>query len=411
MNPGRIRSALFTPIGIAHLVFFRVAFGAAMLVEVCRYFAHGWIARDFIEPRFFFTYYGFDWVRPWAGRGMYAHFALLGLFAFCILIGFRYRLAVALFFLGFTYVFLLDATRYLNHFYLIALLSFLMIFVPAEGKYSVDALIDPSVRADAAPAWTLWLLRAQIAIPYFYGGLAKLSGDWLRGEPMRMWLGLTNEWLVYAFVIGGILVDLLIVPALLWRKTRVFALIVAAVFHLANARLFHIGIFPWLMLAATLLFLPARVMGPPAEAAGATQWLLGTYLLVQLLVPLRHFLYPGDVSWTEEGHKFAWQMKLRDKEAEAMFFVTDRRTGKMELVDPRSTLTELQRAKMAGDPDMILQFAHWLGGDTKAVHAHVLASLNGRKPQLLIDPDVDLTRERRGFGHATWILPLTEPLR
>jgi hypothetical protein len=40
-----------------------------------------------------------------------------------------------------------------------------------------------------------------------------------------------------------------------------------------------------------------------------------------------------------------------------------------------------------------------------------LASLNGRKPQLLIDPAVDLAAQPRFAFHRSWILPLHEPLR
>lgn len=33
----------------------------------------------------------------------------------------------------------------------------------------------------------------------------------------------------------------------------------------------------------------------------------------QILYPLRHHLYPGDVTWNELGHRYSWRMKLRDK--------------------------------------------------------------------------------------------------
>src|SRR5688572_25723229 len=59
-----------------------------------------------------FTYYGFGWVKPWAGDGMYWHFALLRVLAVCITLGLAYRIVMPLFFLGFTYVFLLEQARY-----------------------------------------------------------------------------------------------------------------------------------------------------------------------------------------------------------------------------------------------------------------------------------------------------------
>ena len=101
----RLGAALFQPVDIAFLVFFRVVFGAIMLWEVYRFFSTGWIRRYFIDPSFYFGYFGFEWVKPWPGNGMYVHFAVLGVAAACILLGFLYRFAMPVFFIGFTYVF------------------------------------------------------------------------------------------------------------------------------------------------------------------------------------------------------------------------------------------------------------------------------------------------------------------
>jgi hypothetical protein len=242
-----------------------MAFGAIMLFEVVCHFVGGWIHRYYIEPNFFFTYYGFQWVKPWPGNGMYWHFEALGVLSACVMLGLCYRLSAVLLFFGFTYIFLLDQSWYLNHFYLIVLISLLMVFLPAHRAFSLDSWMRPAIHSDTAPTWTLWLLRAQIGIVYFYGGLAKLNGDWLHGEPMRMWLArridfpligqyFTEEWMVYGFVYGGLLLDLLVVPFLLWRRTRLIAFVFAFTFHLLNSFLFRIGIFPLFMSAATLLF-------------------------------------------------------------------------------------------------------------------------------------------------------------
>lgn len=471
----RICVSLLKPVDISFLIFFRVVFGAIMLWEVYRYFTHNWISRYYIEPTVYFTYYGFSWVKPWPGEGMYVHFFVLGVLAACILAGFFYRIAATLFFLGFTYVFLLDQTRYLNHFYLVSLISFLLIFLPAERALSVDALLRPKIRSDKVPSWTLWLLRAQVGIAYFFGGIAKLNSDWFRGEPMRTWLRpltklplfgplFQKEWVVYHFVIGGLLLDLLVVPLLLCRRTRPYAFLAAIAFNLLNALIFQIGIFPWFMLGATLIFFPPDLMrrivrgvvrafaspdspaassraqtapdserlakgvplstGSIAETGDALSWrqkaaalLLTTYLAVQLILPIRHYAYPGNVSWTEEGHNFSWHMKLRAKKADALFTVTHPASGQTWTIDPKEHLEPRQLAKMATHPDMILQFSHYLaklkqdeGYENVEVRARVVASLNGRKPQLLIDPTANLAKERLSLLPARWILPLTEPL-
>ena len=468
----RICLSLFRPVDNSFLIFFRIVFGAIMFWEAYRYLTSNWISRYYIEPIIYFKYYGFSWVKPWPGQGMYLHFVVLAVLAICIFAGFLYRIAATFFFLGFTYVFLLDQTRYLNHFYLVSLISLLMIFLPAERALSVDVLLRPKLRSDTAPAWTLWLLRAQVGIAYFFGGIAKLNSDWLHGEPMRMWLKpytnlplfgplFAKEWVVYQFVIGGLLLDLLVVPLLLWRRTRPYAFTAAIIFNLLNALLFQIGIFPWFMLGATLIFFPPDSMrrvvrwiirafasadspavspstktrsvpGPTVDSASLSAvakcdhlstWqktvavLLTTYLALQFVLPLRHYAYPGNVSWTEEGHNFAWHMKLRTKKAEALFTVTHPASGQTWTIDPQEHLQAHQLMKMATHPDMILQFSHYLaeqkrreGYENVEVRAHVMASLNGRKPQLLIDPTADLTKERLSLLPARWILPLTEPL-
>jgi hypothetical protein len=111
-------------------------------------------------------------------------------------------------------------------------------------------------------------------------------------------------------------------------------------------------------------------------------------------------------------------MKLRDKSSEGFFLVTDAKSGEEWVVDPREYLSSTQTSKMASRPEMILQFAHYLeeraredGHQDVEVRANIVSSLNGRPPQRLVDPTVDLTRVRRPWiGHALWILPLETPL-
>jgi vitamin K-dependent gamma-carboxylase len=451
----QLGAALFEPVDISFLVFFRIIFGGVMLWETYRYFTHGWIRRYFVETTVNFTYYGFSWVKPWPGSGMYVHFFVLGLAAACVMVGFLYRFAAPVLFLAFTYSFLLDQTRYLNHFYLVCLISFLMCFLPAERAFSVDALLRRRIRSDVVPAWTLWLLRVQVGIPYFFGGIAKLNSDWIRGgEPMRIWLSplakipafghiFASGWVVYSFVIGGLLLDLLVVPLLLWRRTRPFAFAGAVLFNLINAVIFEIGIFPWLMLGALLIYFPpdllrrfARAFMSPGEefldnertaerisypflstSQKLVVGMLAAYLVVQLVLPLRHYLYPGNVSWTEEGHNFAWHMKLRTKTGEAVFTVTHPESGQTWTIKPEEHLKSHQVMKMSTKPDLILHFAHYLaeqkrreGYENVEVRARVMVSLNGREPQLLIDPNVDLAKEEVSLLPASWIVPLTTPL-
>ena len=424
------------PVDIAFLTFFRMAFGLSMLWELWRYIDKGWVNSHWIAPSFYFKYFGFEWVTPWPGNGMHIHFLVLSVAALLIMLGLWYRYATVVFFLGFTYIFLLDQARYLNHFYLICLFSFLLIFLPAHRASSLDSHWQPELKTTVTPTWVLWLLRFQMGIVYIYGGIAKLNADWLRGEPMRMWLSsrtdfpffgqfFTQEWMVYGFSYGGLLLDLFVVPFLLWRRTRWAAFITIAIFHITNARLFSIGVFPWLALAATTVFLPPdwpkrlfnsaesipTVQKEPQKSHPLLWGLLIAYVALQLLLPVRHWVYPSYAHWSEEGHRFAWRMKLRDKRGDIAFFVIDPETNDSVMIDPDDYLTSTQHRKMRSTPDMILQFAHFLGeewakdGVSAEVYVNSSISLNGHNPQPLVDGAIDLAAQPRTLGNSSWILP------
>jgi hypothetical protein len=447
----RWRDHLLSPVDGASLAVFRICFGLLMLWDVWRYWTNGWIASDYIEPTYHFTYCLFSFVRPWPGAGMYWHFGVLGLLAMLMAVGLFYRLAAWGFFLGFTYVFLLDETYYLNHNYLICLLSFLLAIVPAQSVWSLDAwrnrnktgpptsqrrpLYDGTV-----PHWSILLLRTQVTLVYFFAGIAKMNDDWLvRDEPLQSWLKARSDWLlvtpllsmpVWVMTYGSTVLDLS-VGFLLWgRRTFWPAAIVALLFHLLNSYLFPIGVFPWLMLATLTLFprpsWPRRLFPkrwfpeaapttlPLTPRPASVLVLLHLYLAVQLLVPLRHWLYPDNVSWTEQGHPFAWHMMLRHK-AVQMFamYLTDPRTGARREINPREYLSDRQVREMSRRPDMLLQFAHHLAdleqartGVRPVVNARVVAALNGRPFQELIDPTVDLAAQPVDLAPARWIVPL-----
>lgn len=440
------RESLFAPVDISSVVFFRILFGAMMIYHVVSTVKSGWIDLLYIQPVMNFTYAGFGWVRPWSGTGMYWHFYVLGMAAVGITIGACYRISALIFTVGMAHVFLIEKAFYLNHYYLIVLLSGLLVVLPAHRALSVDAWLFPRLRSQVAPAWALWLLRLQLAIPYFYGGLAKLESDWLQGYPLGMWLKrrsdlpwigpvLTQDWAGVLFSYGGMVLDLLVVPLLLWKRTRWIAYIGIVLFHLLNSVLFDIGIFPWLMIGATLVFFPSewprRLLRLPALSAEGNSMpitlpgrqnlvvgMLGVYVVWQLLLPFRALLYPMPAIWSEEGHHFAWHMMLREKDVGLRFYIRDSRTGKGGVVDVSSFLTERQMSRMGKDSDMILTFVHFLrdhfrahGQGTLQIRVLALVSLNGRKPQLMLDPDFDYAQVERTWWHQPWILPLHEPLR
>jgi len=417
----------------ASLAVFRIAFGLLMFVESVVYLKKGWVRELYVAPEFHFTFPGFDWVRPWPGDGMVVAFVVMAAASLMVALGLFYRVAALVLCLVLTHVFLIEAAEYLNHLYLICLIAFLMVFAPAHRIWSLDAMRMPEPRVRTIPQAWIWLLRAQVGIPYFYGGIAKLNGDWLRGEPMRMWLArrvdfpwvgkwFTEEWVVYFFSYGGLVLDLAFVPMLLWRRTRLAAYGLVICFNGINAWLFDIGIFPWMMMAASLVFFPPDwprfgKRAAPAPSGSPTLlprpvWIgMAAWLAVQLLLPFRHWAYPGDVAWTEEGHMFSWRMKLRDKQAQEMTFrVRDPESGHEWGIEPGDFLTERQKVRMAGQPDMIHQFALHLAeeyrreyGSEVEVRVDAIVSLNGGKPAPLIDPTIDLAAQPRDLRCKPWI--------
>jgi vitamin K-dependent gamma-carboxylase len=437
---------LFEPVDAASLAVYRIVFGALMLIATLRFFAHGWIADYYEMPSHFFSYWGFSWVKPWPGAGMYLHFGALAVLAVMIALGLWYRFSVVAFGALFAYAHLIDKTNYLNHYFLVIWLCLVMAASPLHRMWSLDARRRPALRSQTVPAWALWALRAQVALVYVFGGIAKLKHDWLiDAEPMTTWLAANADfpvvgalfeqpWVAYAMSYAGLVFDLSIVPLLLWRRTRVLAYVAVVVFHLTTARLFHLGMFPWIMIASSLLFLPpgwprrwlraAPAAEPPPCAvtppAPVTQprrerlvlALLGGYFALQVVIPLRHLAYPGDVCWTEEGFRLAWHVMVMEKDGSVELHVTEPSTGRRWEVMPTEYLTRYQAKMMAPAPDMILQLAHIVADDFRArgvrdpeVRVDAFVSLNGRRRARLIDPTVDLARESDGLSPSPWILP------
>lgn len=442
------KEKLFSPVDNAFLVVFRLVFGGIMFWEVTRYFRYGWIYRYWIEPYWNFGYAPFNF-RPLSEDGMFILWLALGLLALFIAIGFLYRISTTLFFLGFTYTYLLEQGRYLNHFYLVVILSFLMIFLPAHRNFSVDSRIWKKKLTPVAPLWTLWLVRFIIAVPYFYGGIAKLNPDWLQGYPMAIWLNtdfpvighlFEERWMVLFISYSGLLLDLLIVPFLIWKRSRWIAFIAITAFHLMNDQLWSIGIFPWFMIGATTMFfnpswprkalqlISDKVKGVSQSAINNFQSpslgqkklilrCLVFFAAIQLLLPFRHLLIPGNVHWTEGGHRYAWHMKLRSKSGNTSFSLVNKANGEKIIIDVEGYLKDWQYDDMNGKPYMIWEFAQFLKEEYAAmgieveVYANAWASLNGRPEQQIIDPQVDLAAQPRPWwGWADWYIDLDTPL-
>ena len=438
-------SWLFRPVLIYPLVYFRIAFGLLMFAEGVGAVLTGWVHEYYLEPKWHFPYIGLGWIKVLPGDGMLYIFWAQAAVALAIMVGWRYRLMTVLYFLLNGYAFWCEKTHYLNHHYLIWLVSGLLIFLPLHRWASLDARRNPQLRSEVAPAWPLYLLRFQVFLVYCYAGIAKLQPDWLAGRPIGIWFGykadypfigpyLATEWMVRFVSVGGFLFDLLIGFFLLWPRTRTVAFWATVTFHLFNSAVFQVGVFPYFMIAATVLFFRpgqigrwffgrwtnARVTLPELPLPGerhrtVTAALLGACVAFQLLFPLRHFLIPGDVNWTEEGHRYSWRMMLRSKTGTISYTIKDLRTGQIFTEYPSQYLTPGQDHDLAGHPDMIWQFAQHLkklyqekGHPEVAVYTHSSLSLNGYDSKPLVDPTVNLAAISYKWGRKSWVTDRVE---
>ena len=422
---------------------FRIAFGLVGLLSVVRLVDRGWATTRYAGPTHRFTYLGFGWVPKPSPAGMLVLLAVVGVAAALVTMGWHYRPAIATFFVGFTWIELIDVTTYLNHYVFVSLMAFLLCFLPADASLSIAARQHGG---RTVPVGVLWLLRAQVAVVYVFAGIAKLHGDWLvHALPLRLWLpaldglgpfdGLLDQrWTAHALALAGALFDCTIVALLLWRRTRLIAFVAVVAFHVVTWRLFPIGVFPWLMIAGATLFfapgwprrwLPSRAtveadVAPEGAQTGrnrspATRLAVAAglaWVALQVVFPLRHLLYPGDARWTNEGYRFSWNVLAVERAGDVMFRLTDPVTGESWTDDARALYTTDQWRLMATEPDLIHQAAMQLaraareaGHPAVEVRADAHVSLNGRPAAPLIDPTVDLAAERRDIWHDDWIEP------
>lgn len=433
----KLKDILFKSVSISALVTFRVLFGTMMLISTIRFISLGWIDEQLIDAVFQFKYYGFGWVKPLPAMWMYALYALKIVACLGIITGTYYRASVIYFFFAFTYAELIDKTYYLNHYYFVSLVCFIMIFLPANRWASGDVFFRKIKAYRQVPAIALYIVLFQVGLVYFYAGIAKLHPSWwLEAMPLKIWLPAQHHlpvigslfyqtWVAYAMSWTGLLFDLTIPFWLLsrWWKPA-FAAVVF--FHIATGIFFQIGMFPIIMIFTVPVFFPQKFHDYIWNRFSATQnsalslqpfaksmilYSVILYAAFQILFPWRYLLYPGDVFWTEQGYRFGWRVMLMEKAGTAIFYVKDGPDGREGEVYNNEFLKPHQEKQMAMQPDMILEFAHFLaeyykkeGMENPQVRAEVYVTLNGQKSRLLVDPSVNLAAMPNNLKHKDWIL-------
>lgn len=433
-----ITAYLTKRINNAPLILFRICFGFLVAWQSFYDIYDNKIYALYILPKHFFPFIGFEWLHPLPGNGMYVYHAVMGVAALCVCVGFMYRYSLGLVTLLWGGLYFMQKTSYNNHHYLILLLCLIMLIMPANRYASVDSRLKPSIKKYSMPQWCTIIFVAQLFILYFYASVAKLYPDWMDGSHMALIFRIHNN-PKYVFITqshyfhlflswGGMLFDLLIIPALLYRRTRIFATCALLFFHLFNFYTLDIGIFPFLSIAFLPFFYPADKVSklffrkkPLADDLGVNttlakntaivKYVLYPYLFIQLLLPLRPYFIKGNVFYTEEGSRIAWRMKLTAKSGKAVFYVAELPGGKPQVFDINTLYTPYQIRKMSPRPDMIWQAAQQIKqeyekkGKNVAVYVTAIARLNSHPKRLIIDPKADLAAAKWDyFFHNDWIL-------
>jgi vitamin K-dependent gamma-carboxylase len=353
----RFKAFLAQPVNGASLAFFRIAVGFVMTLEAIALVrpSASTSGRAMLETyytgpdvTFNFPYAWFEWLPFLHGKWMYGIVAVLGIAAVTMAAGLFYRVSAALVFLTWGYLYAIESTRtyWMSYYYLELLITFLLIWMPAANRYSIDAFLPKGKRPLTVPRWTLLLLRGQLLITYFYAGVAKLNADWLLDAvPVRDFLlkspflaehgsqALKGEAFAYFLSWAGALFDLSIGFLLLYRRTRILGMVLLICFHATNHFILFNDIvwFPLLGILTATIFLepswPERFFQKQRKDAApkrksplptaltvvtispAVAPLILLWLTIQTLLPIRHYFIPGDGRFTWEGLSFSWRLK------------------------------------------------------------------------------------------------------
>ena len=372
---------------------------------------------------------------------MYYYFVIMGIFGVFVMLGYKYRFSMIAYALMWTGVYLMQKSNYNNHYYLMMLLCWIMALLPANRWFSLDAIINPSLKSPAMPRWVILILILQVWIVYTFASVAKFYPDWLDASMAALlmsnkadyWLVgelLQKNWVHWTIAYTGILFDLLILPLMLWKRTRLVGFIISVFFHLFNSFIFHIGIFPYMSIAFALFFFSSETLQkrflPKKKLYTKNEVIIpnnnnliisvfSVYFIFQIGLPLRHWFFKDDVLWTEEGHRLSWRMMLRSKGGSLNVYVTDKNGGEREYYNHSILLGPKQQASVTTKPDIMWQLAQKIKqveaekGRDVSVYMEAKVRVNRGEYHPFTNPSVDLAAEKwNPFKHSEWILPSPE---
>lgn len=462
----KLSNFLFKPLDVSIVSLFRIVFGAFMTYQMIYYYKIDYTFQFIYGPEVLFPYNGLEFLKPFSLNVLKGIHAALLISSICITIGFLYRYAMIFFFLGFSYFSFVDKTLYNNHIYLISLIAFVLIFIKADKKYSLTSRLSKTTVIKYVPAWNQYILVFLFSVVYFFGGISKLSPNWLDSNLVSNIIEeskgtffknlLPDDWLLAMVKYGGLLFDLSISFILINKKTRKIGFVLVLIFSiLNNSVLFDdIGIFPFFMICATMVFFDSKKVGDFVDSIlgikprakkfrnkeerkaykvkeeqlselesdtlkitklkGATLILLGVFVVFHLLFPLRHFLLTDNPEWTGIASRFSWRMKSQSRKVtEFKMAVKNENDSEVYMLDGKSYLSTNQYMHLPEDPFTVVRLSKYIGqklsqerGFTNPeIRAKIMVEFNGMPSQHMISPEVDLTNvdENQFSDTSSWI--------
>ncbi|CAF0800127.1 unnamed protein product [Brachionus calyciflorus] len=451
------------------LALFRILFGFIMMLDIP--YERGMSEADveFGDPKQC-DFPLFDFLRPLAPEWMVIIYGIMFFGALGIMLGFKYRWSCFCFLIPYWYFFFLDKTTWNNHSYLYGLFGFMLLFMDANRYWSIDGLIDKSIRDAHVPLWNYALLRFQVFLVYFIAGLKKTELDWVKGYSMG---NLGSHWVfdpfktflttdqITLFIVhgGGLFIDLFVGYMLFFDKTRLLGTLISSSFHIMNSRMFNIGMFPYTMLATTTLFYSADwpkvlmnkfgLVKPIYDENG--KFLINKlsehciyeksksenkkespkrqslyhkiftilsllYIAEQCFLPYSHFITKGYNNWTNGLYGYSWDMMIHSWHTQHIkIHFVDKKTNQTHFINPKAWT---MRRRWSSHGDMMYQYSKCIqkrlseyGFNDIELYFDIWRSMNHRFNQRQIDPRVDMTKvEWSPFKKVDWLIPLMTDL-
>lgn len=324
------------------------------------------------------------------------------------------RLTALVFTVSFTYLYLIDLSFYNNHYYLWSLLGILFMVVDTQNSYSIIDFFrkDFSKRVSSMAVQSFKLL---VSIVYLYAAVVKVNADWMSGYPLIMKfeaMGLAgSEWIGLGMSYGGLLFDFFMAFGLWFLAKKWYVALFYIGFHISNSFLFPIGMFPFVMIAAWLLFAaPVKSLKTTYREILAGTLIqkarlvtIGLFLLFNFVFPLRYLMYEGRTSWHRQGYLFSWRMMLDRYELKDFKFYVNLPENEISyFVDFNQFITPRQYLKSFYDAYAIWYMAQKLeldaiqkyGESDPQVFNIATVQLNQHEPKNIYNPDLDLTKHK-----------------